>query len=135
MAKKVIGIVTLSTAGVVRTPNEKIDAAMAYFFETQHSQSNETRQSNVSCQEITMRTSHDSNLLSSELQKQLTEYLNRFFVSTELEVSIDDPDDGGAYDVVITGSVTEVDGKKYQVAESLEAHGTNFKRVMKLNNG
>lgn len=135
MADSPIGIVTLSTAGVVTTPNEKIDFAMAYFFETQPSQSNETRQHNVSCQELLMKYGNDSTTLSNEMQNRLNEYLKRFFKSSSIEVLIDDPDSGGAYNVIIRGSVTEADGKKYQIAESLEAHGESFKRIMKLNNG
>lgn len=128
-------VVTLSTAGVVKTPNEKIDFIMSYFFETMLSQSNETREFNVSFQEILKRCEHDKEELRNELQRKLTSYVNRFFVSSEIEVSVTDDEESANRGIAISGTVTEVDGKKYQIAESLEARGTNFKRIMKLNNG
>lgn len=125
---------TLDTAGWVRTPDEKIDWIFSYFFETMQSQSNEARQFNISFQEILQRTGHDRYTLSAEVQRKVNELFGRYFPNTDISVQVTEIKDSAGLTITISGRVFEVNGKEYVLAESLEALGTNFKRIMKLNN-
>lgn len=131
---KVKPLLTLSTAGIIKTPNEKIDWIMSYFLETMQSQTNETKQYNTSFQEILQRKGHDQFELKNELQNKLPAMFNRYFASSNINIAVNEIPDSGGLSIVISGTVTEVNGKEYSIAESLEAQGINFKRVMVANN-
>ena len=132
--QKPSAVPTLSRAGFLRTPLEKIDWIFAYFLETMKSQSNETREFNTSFQEILQRTGNDRYQLQNEINGQLYRMLNRYFPNVDLRVEVNEIENSGGLAIVIAGHVTEVDGKDYSIAESLEAQGTNFRRVMRANN-
>lgn len=125
---------TLSRAGHLRTPHEKIDWIFSYFLETMQSQSNETRDFNTSFQEILQRTGNDRYLLQDEVKSKLYAMLNRYFPNVTLDVLVTEIPNSGGLSINISGRVTEVDGKEYGLAQSLESQGTNFRRVMKANN-
>jgi len=124
---------TFSHSGWVTNPLEKIDFMMAYFFETQKSQTH--FYNDLASFQSILADGADLHDIESRLLTYLNEYLSTIFSNVELNVTIE-PITGDENDVDMVIKIKcnfEDEGKTYSISNAIEMLGTNVKKIYRLN--
>lgn len=126
-------LATFSPSGWVTNPLEMADFMMAYFFETQKSQTHFHKTSITSYQSLIADAASPSELASS-IEMYLGEYLKTQFQNVSLEVTVDgalgDPDNNKLE--IVIGCSFDAAGVRYTISHAIEALGTQVKRIQRL---
>jgi hypothetical protein len=124
---------TFSPAGWVGNPLEVVDYMLAYFFETQKSQSHFHKGVVKSYQTI-LADNNSPAQIASELETVLIDYFKTQFTNVQLSVQVDDafgiPDN--SEQTVTIGCTFDSQGKRYSLSHAVELLGTNVKRIYRL---
>lgn len=125
---------TFSPSGWVTNPLERVDYMLAYYFETQKSQSHFHKEVVTSYQYL-IANSNNMGQLGSDLETSLGDYLKTQFQNVQLEVSIEgangNPDNS---ELTITiGCTFDADGTRYSIAHAVELLGTQVKKLNRIN--
>lgn len=100
----IIPVPTLSEQGYVYSTGDKLDRLLSYYLLTDANQSEIFKDVVVSYQHLIAQHQHQPNVLCGEVEKQLEQYLNRYFNVATVEVTFKDLKEGindGPYEVVI----------------------------------
>ena len=125
---------TFSPSGWVSNPLERVDYMLAYFFETQKSQSHFHKGVVTSYQSL-IADAVDKAQLSTSLETALGDYLKTQFDNVQLEISISGangkPDNS---ELTITIACTlDADGTRYSISHAVELLGTQVKKLNRIN--
>lgn len=122
---------TLSTLGYLTSPMEKADRLMSYFFESDASQSQLFTKSVYSLQYLIQQHNQDIPTLCGQIKTNLTNYLNGYFDSSEVECTYSEEDN--KVTIKLYADVVE-NGKKYSLGKLIETINGSFNKVISLNN-
>ena len=112
---------------------ERLDAAMAYVFASDHSQSVTFAGKITSIQWIISEYSNNTVELQTTMQQVLEEYLKKQFDSVDISVKI--KTEGSELNIVVVGQITN-DGKNADMQYLLTVRNSSLERVVnQLNNG
>lgn len=123
---------SLSTDGWVTDIRKKADLVIAHYLASDYSQSNVflTRITSLAYQVQTY--GHDPEQLQPLIQSSLQAYLERYFESATVKVTIESSEQGTArYDIRFDGVVTQ-GGLRYSVGKLIEVQNNKVKRIMDL---
>lgn len=114
---------TLSSAGWIRDPSNKLSRLFDYYLTTNKSQSYLYRNSTISFQNTIKEFQHDPNLLSENLETTITAYFNRYFDSSSVAVRTSSIKSDGRYDIHIDITVTE-NNQRYVLSRAIFMNGS-----------
>lgn len=124
---------TFSPAGWINNPLEKMDYMLAYFFETQKSQSHFHKNVVTSYQSI-LADSASPAQIASDLESKLGDYLKTQFENVKLDVTVEgangNPDNSQL--TVVIACTFDADGKRLSISHAVELLGTQVKRIQRL---
>ena len=123
---------TLSSSGWVTAVSEKADRLLAYFFESDGLQSSLYRDKVYSLPTIVKDFNGDAQVITNEIQTQLTQYLSKYFTAVEVQAD-HEVNDKGEITVKIYARLTE-DGKEYSLGKLVVLADNNISKVIALNN-
>lgn len=115
---------TLSDKGWVKTTNEKIDFLVSHFLEAFVG---------YNIQTSIMRHGEDIDSLLSELNRNMSTYLNRYFEDVELSFRQDPKTPEGAINIILSCVVVD-NGKTHSLGLTLQSSGSRFKIIQTINN-
>jgi hypothetical protein len=115
---------TLSDRGWSRTTPEKIDFLVAHYLEAEK---------DYNIQTSIMNAGDDMGALLADLQKNLSNYLERYFEAVTLNVQQDPKTPDGAVNILLDCMVTD-DSKNFSVGMTLQSTGSRFKILQNINN-
>lgn len=126
-------VATFSPAGWVTNPLEVIDFMLAYFFETQKSQTHFHKEWVTSYQSLIGDNGVDEGLGAS-IEQALGDYLKTEFTNVQIEVQVGpiDGESGNNEQTITIGCSFNVDEKRYQLSHAIELLGTQVKRIFRL---
>lgn len=124
---------TFSPAGWVKNPLETLDYMLAYFFETQRSQSHFHKGLVTSYQYIIAEAASPGQL-ASDLETKLGDYLKTQFTSVQLAVKVEgyNGDINNSQLAITIGCTFDADGKRYTISHAVDVLGTQVKRIQRL---
>lgn len=125
---------TFSPGGWITNPLEKADFMLAYFFETQKSQTHFHKNLVTSYQSI-LADNKSPGQLASDLESKLGDYLKTQFQNVQIEVRVipanDNPNNNEL--TVEIGCSFDSLGVRYTLSHIIELLGTQVKRINRLN--
>jgi len=124
----VIAVPTLSTAGWVNTPAEKIDLLITYFVYTISNQTTIYGTNATSFQQILEANMGNMNATTSATRSALNTYLKRYYDSVNIDVSyaLSDPTNSESL-ATMTISATVTEGSQtYSIEKSLSTLNGKF---------
>lgn len=129
---------TLSMKGWIKNPTERLDYALAYFFESNKSESYVFQDNIVSAQAIIQKHGNDLTGLINDLQDTMQTYLSRQFDSVSVEVTDTSPDairDISSKVTINIYCLVTHDGKQFSAANVFELANSRFKLVTDVMRG
>ncbi len=124
---------TLSGRGWLRSPAEKVDQILSWFYVSDYSQSELFRGNITSFAYLVQRYGSDKNQLTSRTESTLESYFKRYLPGTIVEVTaeyLDKVIGDGPYQLNILLRGQNADGSIWNYADKLEVLNSTFKRVM-----
>ena len=124
---------TFSPAGWVTNPIEQVDYLVAYFFETQKSQSHFHKAAVTSYQFLLAEAQSEGDL-KSNVETAFGDLMKSQFVDVQIEVNIDGAfgdDDNNELTITIGCSFGAL-GKRYFISHAIDMLGTNVKKINRL---
>lgn len=114
-----VGVITMSSIGVVEDPEKKIPWIISYLLSTEQSQTNLNRNSVVSLHDIVRRFGQNEPMMKTTIEEVLSETLRNYYDQANVEVSIRHKyEDPSKFDVVIACKV-RYNERWYDVATAL----------------
>lgn len=133
----IIPALMFSTTGWTTSLNEKADAIMSQFFETDAFQSELYAGNMSSAQYVVQQHNEDPVKLVQNMRTTLEQYLTRYYpqgVSVQVTSPATDPTwVGSEYDVTITATVTEL-GVQYSFGYLISAANSIINKIARINN-
>lgn len=130
-----IEVPTLSSAGWLSGPAEKIDRLMSYYFTSERSQSTLFAGSVVSLPYHLQKYSHDEGTLREVIRDALRDYLEPHFdqVVVNIRTDVPNPDDPGRINLTFDVELVQ-DGVRYSAGRLIETHNGSMLKLINLNN-
>lgn len=122
---------SLSAAGWITAPADKADKLMAHFFEAEKSQTYLYGDNVSSLQWTVEQFGHNPNAMTQELRTTLERYLNRYYTSSTINVSVVD-DGTPRYELRVFIQVTD-NGKQYSFGKELQMNNGKLAKIISLN--
>lgn len=127
---------TLSTAGWVRSPREKIDYLLSDYYASDKKQTT-LYGSNVTSLAWTIADKgNNMSGLKTAITNELQNYLNRYYVSVIIEVDISpiDPDESASkMNINLAIVLTDADGEQFSVVDKLRFFDGKLKKLTSAN--
>lgn len=124
----------MSSSGWVNNVSEKADTLMAYFFESEYSQSNIYAGKVVSCQQLIQSFGHNPMDLQIRTRETLDKYLAPFFDSVNAEVDTDMPHPEYPNRVHLKIKVSVIENAvRYDLGHLIEIANSKIIRFINLN--
>lgn len=124
---------TFSAGGWVTNPLEQVDYMVAYFFETQKSQSH-FHKGVVTSYQFLLAQANSMGELGSSIEISFGDFMKSQFDAVQLECRVDgafgDPDNNEL--VVTIGCSFSAAGKRYTISHAIDLLGTNVKKIRRL---
>ena len=126
---------SLSPAGWVSGPAEKLDKLMSYYFVSEYSQSNLYKGQVKSLPKHIQAYGHDPLLLTTSMRESLQGLLQPYFDDITVDVTTEtpNPDDPGRINVMVDIVVVQ-DGQRYSAGRELQTVNGTLSRIIDLNN-
>lgn len=130
-----IAVPSLSSAGWVRSPNEKADALLSHFFLSEKSQTYLYADNVSSLPWLVEQYGRNPIAISTELGNALERYLGRYYDTVNADVTVDDAKVAYNGEIAITlyCSVTE-EGRSYSFGKLLMVTNSKIQQIINLNN-
>lgn len=130
-----IPVPTLSFSGWIRSTPEKADFLFAHFYESERSQSFLYRNRVSNLQYIIQSNQGDIDKTCREIQSTLTDYFSAYFPQVTVEIDYQEkPVDSGKITIRMYISVTDKDGKEFNLSRLADLIDSKFDKVRKLVN-
>jgi len=127
---------TLSSSGWVVELAEKVDRLMAYFFVSDHSQSNIYEGHVVSLPYIVQSYGNDDSSIRTAIQQNLNVLLGRYFEQSTVDVTVDLPTSDTDTRMTIRVDATVTDGRyRHSVGKLITTVNSRVVEIMDINNG
>jgi nucleotide-binding universal stress UspA family protein len=132
-----IPVPSLSASGWVIEIAEKADKLMANFFASDYSQSNIYKGSITSLAYMVREWSKDTYTLSTNMERELFNYLSRYFEEVQVDVSVSEETVSGQGTVLsIELDVIVVEnGQRYSLGHLITTMDSQVIEIIKTNNG
>lgn len=123
---------TLTSAGWISDPINKLSRLFDYFLTTEKSQSYFFKDNILSFQEYIKSLQHDPVLLASRLETSLGAQLNKYFDTASVAISSQSPGPDGRYDIKFDIVITE-NNTSYSLGRVLEIKGSEIVNISDTN--
>ncbi len=130
-----IEVPSLSPAGWVSGPAEKLDRLLSYYFVSEYSQTNLYQGRVKSLPMHIKRYGNDENALQDAMRQALEELLRPYFDQVSVNITTDKPikDDLGRINVMVDIQVQQ-DSVTYSAGRELETLNGTLMRIIDINN-
>jgi len=133
MATKPVPSLTL--AGWKKEIREKADTLIAYFFYSDASQSNIYLGNITSLPKIIEQYGNEEDTIRSEMEEQMSRYLQRYFDVVEVDVSVNIPENANDNRMeIICKVVVGENGVKYDLSKLLKTSNGKVIEIIDRNN-
>lgn len=133
--EKVIPVPTLSFSGWIRSTPEKADYLFSHFYESERSQTFIYKDRVSNLQYIIQKNKNNITATCSEIQATLTTYFLAYFPIVVVEVDYQEvPVNSGKITIRMYLTVTDVDGKEFNLSRLADLIDSKFDKVRKLVN-
>lgn len=131
----IIPVPSLSPAGWIKSPSEKIDTLLAHFFESMKSQTALYGNNVTSLADIVNKYGNNPIKLGTEIKLALETYLGRYYTSATVTVTNDDGPSNlnGVITLKLFAEVVD-GGTTYSVGKLLETNNSKVTKITKLIN-
>lgn len=134
--KDSVAIPSLGTDGWIKESAKGLDKLMAYVFESDRSQSYSYEEHIVSIPYIYATYKDDPGLMAKNMATDLTVYLSRHFSVADVQCHTSpDVDNPNNIALILTVSVTDTDGKKYDLNKLIKGDKSKIKEIVDYLNG
>lgn len=130
-----VPVPSLSPAGWITSPQEKADALMAYFYQTDPFQSQLYAPNVISLQLLVQQYGHDMTAFTQRLRSALELYLGRYYQSVIVDIRNTDipANTNPKIEFKVYISVLD-DGKEYSFGQLIAVADNKMATIIKLNN-
>lgn len=130
-------VITLGKEGLLADNDLKIDYLMSSYFFSKYSQTSLYRGSIKSLTKIIQQHGNDPLAMKSALEDSLTTYLNNFFQSVSISVTVEDPDAAGTILLLngIVSSAESIQVNPVSLGYSLLTRDSTVKKIINITNG
>lgn len=128
-------IPSLSSAGWIATPYEKLDKLLSYYFVSESSQTNIYRGQIQSLPADIKVAGNDEDGIIDRVRNSLTLLLEPYFDTTSVVVTVEYPDDASDSRMNVTCSINVTqDGVTYTASRMFQAVEGTLQRIFDINN-
>lgn len=132
---KIIPVPTLSFSGWVRSTAEKADYLFCHFYESERSQTFIYKDRVSSLQYIIQKNKLDIQATCREIEATLSAYFSAYFPTVRVEIDYQEvPVNSGKITIRMYISLTDVDGKEFNMSRLADIVDSKFDKVRKLVN-
>ncbi len=128
-----IAVPTLTSDGFATDIRKMADSLIAYYFESDHSQSNEYQGQVISIAKHIQLFGMDPPSLKARMQSDLEAYLSKHFDSARVTITIANTQDSAFYDIQFDGVVVKGDAS-YSVGKLIQVQNNRVTRIIELAN-
>lgn len=126
-----IAVPTLSVDGFATDIRKQADALVAYYFASDHSQSNVFMGRVISIAYHIQQHGHDTFTLKQEMERDLQAYLERHFDSATVTITIEETADSSQYNINFDAMVTK-GNTRYSVGRLVEIQNQRVVNIIDI---
>jgi hypothetical protein len=130
-----VDVITLGKEGTIADVDRKVDYLMCCYFFSKHSQTTFYLGQVSSLTKIIQMYGDDAIDIQRELQLDLQEFLQKFFTSVQVEISVDDVEPGISLQIdAIVSDGESINTNPTSVGYSLSINNSKLKSIVNMTN-